>query len=289
MKKLNSLFVLTILMVLLLSACRKAQEIKYNDDEEANFTYTIVGDTAFFTNSSVGINSYSWNFGDGTTSTEDNPTHVFPGKGEYLISLSSGDIKANTMLSIDKSSPVKVNDGTFDDWINVTTNVINSGATAGVAIQGKFDYDANYIYFYIEQATTLADETIITVFFNTDQDNETGFYPGSFTDLGVDNYFEGQLLLLEGERWLDEYSFTGGDDHEGWNWEPADFGEFWMMGTNIEDAGTVKHEFAIDRNKFPGLKNDFVTIGISILDSEWSDIGYLPDGETPGFELNLNE
>jgi hypothetical protein len=61
------------------------------------------------------------------------------------------------------------------------------------------------------------------------------------------------------------------------------------MGYYIEDAGTVKYEFALDRNKFPGLKNDFVTIGISILDGDWSDIGYLPDGNTPGFELNLNE
>lgn len=33
------------------------------------------------------VNSYSWNFGDGTTSTEFNPTHTFPEPGDYEVTL----------------------------------------------------------------------------------------------------------------------------------------------------------------------------------------------------------
>jgi hypothetical protein len=289
MKNVNYLLLATLALSVTFSSCRKAQEIEYNDDIEANFTYSLTQYTVTFLNTSKGLSSYMWDFGDGTTSNEKNPVHQYPaGKGEYLITLSSGETKGHTILNIDKFSPVNLEDGSLEDWNSVTTNVINSGGAAGVALKGKFDYNADYVFFYIEQEGTLADGTIITAFFNTDTNNITGFYPGSFTDLGVDHYFEGQLLQ-GADNWLDPYSFSGDDDHVGWNWESKDFGDFWKVGHYIEDAGTVKYEFALDRNKFPGLKNNSITIGISILDSDWSDIGYLPDGDTAGFELNLNE
>ncbi|TDU39354.1 putative secreted protein (Por secretion system target), partial [Gelidibacter sediminis] len=38
-----------------------------------------------------GIKSYSWNFGDGTTSNEMNPTHVFDTPGSYTVELTVTD------------------------------------------------------------------------------------------------------------------------------------------------------------------------------------------------------
>jgi PKD repeat protein len=40
-----------------------------------------------FTNSSVGGTSYLWNFGDGTTSTQANPVHVYQNLGQYDVTL----------------------------------------------------------------------------------------------------------------------------------------------------------------------------------------------------------
>jgi PKD repeat protein len=55
---------------------------------QASFSFTQQTDLKYkFTNSSVYATSYSWNFGDGTTSSATSPTHTFPGNGEYNVCL----------------------------------------------------------------------------------------------------------------------------------------------------------------------------------------------------------
>src|SRR5206468_3144743 len=60
-----------------------------------------------FTNTSSGAASYVWNFGDGSTSTDANPTHTYAGIGTYTVKLVamtspgctdsvSHDVKVNT-------------------------------------------------------------------------------------------------------------------------------------------------------------------------------------------------
>ena len=46
---------------------------------------------ASFANVSLGGLSFSWDFGDGTTSTMDNPTHLYPNVGTYLVKLYAFD------------------------------------------------------------------------------------------------------------------------------------------------------------------------------------------------------
>ncbi len=65
----------------------------------AQFTYddvTCLGDSIHFENESytTGVNSivsYNWNFGDGSTSTEENPVHYFDDPGSYFITLTITD------------------------------------------------------------------------------------------------------------------------------------------------------------------------------------------------------
>lgn len=42
-----------------------------------------------FTNNSTNADSYLWNFGDGTTSTQENPTHIYNAVGVYTVSLNA--------------------------------------------------------------------------------------------------------------------------------------------------------------------------------------------------------
>ena len=55
---------------------------------QALFTYTLSASTVTFSNLSTGgATSYSWNFGDGNTSTQTNPVHTYIAAGTYTACL----------------------------------------------------------------------------------------------------------------------------------------------------------------------------------------------------------
>lgn len=63
--------------------------ITVNGTPSASFTSTVAGLTATFTNTSTGATSYSWEFGDGESSTEINPEHTYATDGTYTVILSA--------------------------------------------------------------------------------------------------------------------------------------------------------------------------------------------------------
>lgn len=56
---------------------------------DPSFTFAVQGLTATFTNTSEFSQTYLWNFGDGNTSTAQNPVHTFAQDGLYTISLTA--------------------------------------------------------------------------------------------------------------------------------------------------------------------------------------------------------
>ncbi len=73
--------------------------------------------------SSKDITSWLWNFGDGTTSTEQNPSHTYTSAGTYTVT-----------LTVDNGTTE--NTETKTDYINVT-----GGAVTGTILQENFDGD----------------------------------------------------------------------------------------------------------------------------------------------------
>jgi hypothetical protein len=56
-------------------------------DPSAQFTYTTTGGQVSFNNTSTNATTYLWNFGDGTTSTLNNPSHNYTTTGNYTVQL----------------------------------------------------------------------------------------------------------------------------------------------------------------------------------------------------------
>ncbi len=57
----------------------------YNPNPPQENTYTN------FINQSIGATKYTWNFGDGDTSAEVNPTHIFPATSTYNVCLNAAN------------------------------------------------------------------------------------------------------------------------------------------------------------------------------------------------------
>jgi PKD repeat protein len=98
------------------------------------------GMTVQFTDQSLGmVSSWLWNFGDGTTSTEQNPTHVYASAGYYTVSLTvsnSAGSYTKTMSQYIHTVPVEENiylvDGYAKDAVfinNAKIILVNLGAT----------------------------------------------------------------------------------------------------------------------------------------------------------------
>ncbi len=65
----------------------RPQAVTILERPQPAFTFVLDGLTATFTNLSANATDYTWNFGDGTTSNEENPVHTFPGPGNYDVTL----------------------------------------------------------------------------------------------------------------------------------------------------------------------------------------------------------
>ena len=70
----------------------------------ADFTYQgagVANTPVIFNNESSNAITYSWDFGDSTTSREENPVHIYKREGMYsVILLTYGDSTANVMNDV---------------------------------------------------------------------------------------------------------------------------------------------------------------------------------------------
>ncbi|HOY39936.1 MAG TPA: PKD domain-containing protein [Bacteroidales bacterium] len=82
----------------------------FNCSGYIQFTNTTVSD--------VPVLSYFWNFGDGSTSGEESPIHVYAESGNYTVSLTSTNQFGSNTFSCSNCVPVNVNDGpeVFDGY-----------------------------------------------------------------------------------------------------------------------------------------------------------------------------
>ncbi len=282
-----SIAIITLMALAFSSSCKKDSS---NPMPFVYYTLDIEGNTVTFTNESKGAASYEWNFGDGTTSTEESPTHTYTSKGKYvptLFATSSAGMKAeaSTVLHIAKSTAVKLDDNTLLDWDTVTYNVVLAGANSGNFVQAKYDYDANYVYVYFEQKTTEAAGNIYDLYLDADNNITTGLLTGDIKNGAYEVLLEGSVL----GGWLDPYYFAG-TDQAAFSYTPQSINEFYKVGTIQQEGNVQKFEFAISRSKIRGLTGSGLKIGVQVAASDWSaTVGYSPDQGSDAFYLDMSE
>jgi len=83
MKLMKGGFLLCIISAMIFSSCTKAPVASFEvDQNEVKAPATIT-----FTNTSTNADEFLWNFGDGETTTEMNPTHKYVEGGDYDVTL----------------------------------------------------------------------------------------------------------------------------------------------------------------------------------------------------------
>ena len=101
-----------LLPVFLFTACSDDDD-PILEDPIATFQYEISEDNwleVSFMNFSTNATSYSWDFGDGNSSTEENPTHVYAEAGNYDVTLTASNaagVSANFSRTITITDPLE--------------------------------------------------------------------------------------------------------------------------------------------------------------------------------------
>ncbi|OFY86386.1 MAG: hypothetical protein A3F72_11340 [Bacteroidetes bacterium RIFCSPLOWO2_12_FULL_35_15] len=98
----------------------------------ASQTTLCLGDTLFFTNTSTGAIMYNWNFGNGNTSTAQNPIVIYPVAGSYTVTLIASDSilqdTAFVTITVNPIPTISVTGGTTICFGN-SASLISTGAT----------------------------------------------------------------------------------------------------------------------------------------------------------------
>jgi len=270
---------------LVISSCKKDKNEILTD---LLYDVSVEGNQVTFTVITGGVSNYSWDFGDGESSTEPNPVHTYPGKGKYVPTLSATvngkQTEASTVLRISKSTPVKINDNSLADWASIT-NSIPLGTFKGVFNEVKLDYDGNYVYVYIDMTGRKANGDIFDFYIDGDNNAATGLLTGTFTKGAYDILLEGQLLTGS----MDIFYHTG-SDQDAFNFAPQSISEAYQVGTVTEANNSVKFEMRIARGKLKGLTGTGLRIAIQAIKNDWSVmLGSAPDDGTASYFLDMNE
>lgn len=251
---------------------------------EASFTSAVDGKTVEFTNTSEGEgNSYTWDFGDGNTSTEAEPTHTYEANGSYVVKLTA----TNEGGSDDTQAVLEITniiiDGDLSDWDDVPALV--EGGTGFLTTMKVENLANNKLFVYVEANENMeplnAEEgTAIQIMLDTDNDPATGrgitWY---WATPGEDYLIEGTLLGPDGTFTLfknNPESDPGLWDAVAWETISAVKDDYMETSELQEIAGGYAYEISIDLSALPTEVNaETIRIGVHH-NLKWAANSFIP-------------
>ncbi len=95
----NSVKLFSVLMLTILVFFNSCVEDPFSTKPVADFVFTpqnpTVNDEVQFTSKSKNAYTFEWDFGDGTTSSYENPTHTYTQEKEFVVKLTVTDVSGN--------------------------------------------------------------------------------------------------------------------------------------------------------------------------------------------------
>ena len=273
-----------------LSSCVHLGDLELEPVPDIAFTYTQNSGLEFtFTSSVEGTTNVGWEvIGiEGATATGDSFTYNFPEPGTYWVRMTGtyngGEQTFTGKIAVDWAATISFKDGSLDDWDLVTKPeyIFHGGDTDNyptqaepILVEGKFDYDANYIYVYASfDVTARADINVnshrFDFYLDVDADTSTGNLDMG-ERLGVEYIIQANFFNDE------EGSFSVMDG----TWETpdnaADLAQYILIGDKNVEGDIASIEFKVSRADF-GITGTKVGIGLKIENNDWTDFDALLD------------
>ncbi|RLD52552.1 MAG: hypothetical protein DRI94_02735 [Bacteroidetes bacterium] len=109
-----------------MGSCPDAQsdeiEITVFEIPVSGFTYTADNQTISFTNTSVNAVNYNWDFGDGNSSSQEDPVYVYSFEGNYTVSLTASNNVCEDDIYNETISVSYVGISELNSGINISPN-----------------------------------------------------------------------------------------------------------------------------------------------------------------------
>ena len=305
MKKFIIFSFIALTMSLFCASCIHKGDLELEPVPTIDFTLTKVeGYSYTLKNVTQGATNVSWAILSYETGSKvvvlqgsgDSFTFTFPKVGTYWIQMTATyngrEETIYTAKLIDKASVVKLDDDSFDDWNEVTRpdfqlrgRAINTPAESREGciafIDGKFDYDGDFVYFFVRVQPDYADAPMGPMD-GGDDGNEFIIFINSDGDMTTTSDTQGD----DGYEFLAEFNFWNGDGYSGFvdtstGWdslkESEKYEPAFKWGTSKEDGGYWCFEFGLDRVILGATKTAF---GAQFqITSDWDTCDYLIDAD----------
>lgn len=169
-----------------------------------------------FTNASVNATSYEWDFGDGNTSTEESPTHVYAEADVYsvtLIAKNDDGLSSEYTSNVDIQAPVTAAFIYEVDELDYKTYSFTDDSEGAVTL--LWEFGDGYQYTGMDPSHTYAEDGTYTVTLTAT--SITGFQDIETAQVTVALGFVVQVL----NGTFDEYTNNTGDNADAWDMTPS--------------------------------------------------------------------